>query len=140
MFLDASAIVAILGNEADAVGLEKRIDAATTPFFTSPIAIFEAVAAIARQRAPSGLRRVTPELLEGARLGVAAFLEALGVGQVLVGPEIGRKAIAVAGQFGNIVGHKADLNFGDCFAYACAKACRVPLLYKGNDFSQTDLA
>ncbi len=38
------------------------------------------------------------------------------------------------------VGHKADLNFGDCFAYACAKAHRLSLLYKGNDFSQTDLA
>ena len=138
MFLDASAIVAILGNEADAVGLEKKIDAATTPFFTSPIAIFEAVTAIARPRAPSG--RVTPDLLEGARLGVTAFLEALDAGQVLVGPDIGKKAIAAAGQFGKIAGHKADLNFGDCFAYACAKACRMPLLYKGNDFSQTDLA
>jgi ribonuclease VapC len=29
---------------------------------------------------------------------------------------------------------------GDCFSYACAKAYRVPLLYKGNDFPQTDLA
>jgi ribonuclease VapC len=35
--------------------------------------------------------------------------------------------------------HPADLNFGDCFAYACARAYRAPLLYKGNDFAQTDL-
>jgi ribonuclease VapC len=35
--------------------------------------------------------------------------------------------------------HPAALNFGDCFAYACAKHHKVPLLHKGNDFSQTDI-
>ena len=36
--------------------------------------------------------------------------------------------------------HEAELNFGDCFAYALAKATGEPLLYKGNDFAQTDVA
>ena len=36
--------------------------------------------------------------------------------------------------------HKAGLNFGDCFAYALAKQKNEPLLYKGNDFSQTDIS
>jgi ribonuclease VapC len=35
--------------------------------------------------------------------------------------------------------HRASLNFGDCFTYALAKAYAEPVLYKGNDFSQTDL-
>lgn len=35
--------------------------------------------------------------------------------------------------------HRAKLNFGDCFAYALAKAMGEPLLYKGNDFSKTDV-
>ena len=35
--------------------------------------------------------------------------------------------------------HKAGLNFGDCFSYALAKALGEPLLFKGNDFSQTDI-
>jgi len=35
--------------------------------------------------------------------------------------------------------HPARLNFGDCFAYALAKASGEPLLFKGNDFSQTDI-
>jgi len=35
--------------------------------------------------------------------------------------------------------HAAGLNFGDCFAYALAKATSVPLLFKGNDFSKTDI-
>ena len=35
--------------------------------------------------------------------------------------------------------HPANLNFGDCFAYACARFYSMPLLYKGNDFPQTDI-
>ena len=37
-------------------------------------------------------------------------------------------------------GRPARLNFGDCMAYALAKSLGVPLLYKGNDFAQTDIA
>lgn len=36
--------------------------------------------------------------------------------------------------------HPAGLNFGDCFAYALARQINVPLLFKGNDFAQTDIA
>jgi ribonuclease VapC len=36
--------------------------------------------------------------------------------------------------------HPAGLNYGDCFSYALAKALGEPLLYKGNDFAQTDIA
>ena len=36
--------------------------------------------------------------------------------------------------------HPARLNMGDCFSYACAKVRRMPLLYSGNHFAQTDLA
>jgi ribonuclease VapC len=42
--------------------------------------------------------------------------------------------------FGKGSGHPAGLNFGDCFAYALARARREPLLFKGDDFSQTDVA
>lgn len=41
--------------------------------------------------------------------------------------------------YGKGSGHPAQLNFGDCFSYALAKSLRVPLLYKGNDFSHTDI-
>lgn len=43
-------------------------------------------------------------------------------------------------RFGKGTGHPAQLNFGDCFAYALAKSLDVPLLYKGDDFSKTDIA
>ena len=42
--------------------------------------------------------------------------------------------------FGKGSGHPAQLNFGDCFAYALAKETREPLLFKGQDFSRTDVA
>ena len=35
--------------------------------------------------------------------------------------------------------HPAALNFGDCFAYALAKSAGLPLLFKGHDFTQTDI-
>jgi ribonuclease VapC len=41
--------------------------------------------------------------------------------------------------YGKAVGHPADLDFGDCFAYAFAKQLGVPLIYKGDDFAPTDL-
>jgi ribonuclease VapC len=49
--------------------------------------------------------------------------------------EVAREAYRRFGR-GN---HAAALNFGDCFAYALAKATGEPLLFKGNDFSQTDI-
>jgi ribonuclease VapC len=43
-------------------------------------------------------------------------------------------------RFGKGSGHPAQLNFGDCMAYAVARVANVPLLYKGNDFAHTDIA
>lgn len=43
-------------------------------------------------------------------------------------------------RYGKGRGHPAQLNFGDCFSYACARAAGVPLLYVGTDFAKTDLA
>jgi ribonuclease VapC len=54
--------------------------------------------------------------------------------------EIGLAARHAALRYGKTVGHAARLNMGDCFAYACCKAANLTLLYKGEDFRQTDLA
>lgn len=42
-------------------------------------------------------------------------------------------------RYGKMTNHPAKLNFGDCFAYALAKALDEPLLFKGNDFIHTDV-
>jgi ribonuclease VapC len=48
-------------------------------------------------------------------------------------------AVAAMIRFGRGSGHPAQLNYGDCMAYAVAKVARVPLIYKGNDFIHTDV-
>lgn len=53
--------------------------------------------------------------------------------------EQAQAAYAAFVAYGKGTGHPAALNFGDVFSYALAKVRNLPLLYKGNDFSQTDI-
>lgn len=137
MFLDASAIVAILLDEPMGQELIDQIDAASSPILTSPLARFEAVVSLAR--ALSGSRKPTPALLADVERAVDAFAAETGAKEVAIDGDVGRRAVRAAQTYGKTVGHPADLNFGDCFAYACAKAHDVPLLYTGQDFAKTDL-
>jgi ribonuclease VapC len=79
-----------------------------------------------------------------ARLGerglgiLIAILESAGVEVVPVGGELADSAFAAFRRFGK-GRHAARLNFGDCFAYALAKSSDMPLLFKGDDFSKTDV-
>lgn len=75
-----------------------------------------------------------------AQAAVAQFVIDIGANQVVVTPEIGTLAIEAAKRYSSAVGSPAALNFGDCFAYACAAAHDAPLLYKGGDFVHTDRA
>ena len=56
-----------------------------------------------------------------------------------VSPQMADIAFTAYCQYGKGTGSSAKLNYGDCFAYALAKHLNLPLLFKGNDFSQTDL-
>jgi ribonuclease VapC len=130
MFLDASAIVAIMVNEPDAGDLAGRIERATTEPCTSPVAVLESILALVR---------ITKESVESATEAVHEFLAALDIRLVSITPEIGDRACEGYASFGRLTGHPAGLNMGDAFAYGCAKHLRVPLLYKGNDFVRTDI-
>jgi ribonuclease VapC len=129
MFVDASALVGILNNEPEAPALLKAIEAQATRY-TSPVAIFEATAAIMRERRANATEAgaIIKELLTILAIKVMHITESIGFDATLAFERYGKGR------------HPAALNMGDCFSYACAKAYRVPLLYKGNDFSQTDLA
>jgi ribonuclease VapC len=144
MFIDASVIVAILGREPGHEEIEKRMAAAEGSFFVSPLVKFEASVALARQKAvaktSNANEKPSPELLRQAQEAVDALVEDIGAEELAITPEIGRRAVDASATYGKAVGHVADLNFGDCFAYACAKVLGVALLYKGNDFADTDLA
>ena len=138
MFIDASAIVAILLREEGSDQIVRRIGDIKGQIYTSPIARYESTVSLARAR--SGQRRPTTDQVEAAKDAVNTLLDEIGTKDIHITSSIGDKAINAAMTYGKTVGHVADLNFGDCFAYACAKAYRTGLIYKGNDFANTDLA
>ncbi len=141
MFLDASALVAILNREDDADVYAQRLDHHYGTIYYSDIVLFESTQAIARalaSRAGASLRN-RPDLIDEAWRSVFEFLQLLGALYVPITFDIGIKAINASRRFGKVVAHEAALNLGDCYSYGCARALSVPLLYKGQDFTLTDL-
>ncbi len=140
MYVDASAIVAILNREPEADALKSAFDANSAKAFVSPLTIFEATISLARAKVFARKNQKPSHAdIDAAHKVVRAFLEANGVKEIPILADIGRLAIETAATYGKAVGHPADLNFGDCFVYACAKAYRAPLLFKGDDFTKTDI-
>jgi ribonuclease VapC len=140
MFIDASAIVAILGRERGAGALIDRIEQAGGPFTVSPLVRFEAALSLARSRKRARGRRPDARTIRRARKLVDDFLDEIGANEIAITAEIGDRALDAAIRYGKAVGHPAGLNFGDCFAYACARSQGLRLLYVGDDFAKTDLA
>jgi ribonuclease VapC len=125
MIVDTSALVAILYREPEAPSFVKIIHDAEVVRI-SVANYVELSMVVEGQLGPDGVRQaeaffrragiiIEPVTLEHGELARQAFLD-FGKGR-----------------------HKAGLNFGDCFAYALAKASGEPLLFKGNDFIQTDI-
>jgi ribonuclease VapC len=129
VFVDASAIVAIVAPEDDGPMLTARLDQAGR-VRTSPLAIYEAVLAVARTREMS---------VADAAQAIDTFVANSGTEIIPITAEIGREAIRTFERYGR-GRHPAALNIGDCFAYACARSLDLPLLFKGDDFAQTDIA
>ncbi|MCW5707530.1 type II toxin-antitoxin system VapC family toxin [Shinella sp.] len=128
MFVDASAFVAILASEEGADALLARLQQADIRY-TSPMAVWETSLALARER------QIAPT--DALQL-VTDFLTLLSIAVEPIDRRVGDLAVIVHQRFGK-GRHPASLNFGDCFAYACARQFDVPLLYKGDDFPQTDI-
>ena len=126
MIIDTSAIVAILRDEPEAMSCAQAIAGAKSRR-VSAVNYVEAAAVIDGSRNPITSRRFD-ELFQEAALRIEPVTE--------VQARIAREAYR---DFGKGSGHEAALNFGDCFAYALAKAMGEPILFKGNDFRHTDL-
>lgn len=129
MFVDSSALVAILLREPEADQLADRM-AEQTMLLTSALAIFETVAALTR------VKRISAAAAEAR---VRAVLALTGIEVVAIDDDAGRAAVDAFERYGKGRGHPAQLNMGDCFAYALARLSGVALLYKGDDFARTDL-
>ena len=127
MIVDTSAIVAILRAEPDARSLAGAIAVAKVRR-VSAVNYVEAAAVIDGSRSPVASRKFD-DFFREAELVIEP-----------VTPEQARIARAAYRDFGKGSGHAAQLNFGDCFAYALARALDEPLLFKGDDFRHTDVS
>jgi ribonuclease VapC len=127
MIVETSALLAILRDESDAPLYAVAIEQAAARRI-SAASFLEAAIAIDASRDPIAFRRLD-ELMDTAGITIEPVTEAQ--------TRIGRAAYR---DFGKGSGHPAQLNLGDCFAYALAKVTGEPLLFKGNDFIHTDIA
>jgi ribonuclease VapC len=125
MVLDTSAIMSILRQEDDAEQMAACV-AAASHVCISAVTRLEAFT-VAMSRGDIGSQKLA-ELLDQLAPDVIAFDK--------VQSSLAVTAIKSFGK-GH---HPARLNFGDCCAYALAKSMNLPLLYKGDDFAQTDIA
>ncbi len=126
MVIDTSALVALLGMEAEAARLAAAIEADATRLI-SAASVVEAALVIEARFGPAGGRELDL-LIAKAGLSVEP-----------VTAEQAETARQAWRRFGK-GRHPAGLNYGDCFSYALAKVTGEPLLFKGTDFPQTDLA
>jgi len=126
VIIDTSALIAILRAEPDADDMAHAIERA-------------------QHRRISAANWVeTAVVIDGSRDPVASrrFDELVQIAELQVEPvthDQARIARDAYRDFGKGSGHKAGLNFGDCFAYALAKSTGETLLVKGNDFGHTDI-
>lgn len=125
MVIDSSALVAILMYEAEATELVTAIENDRVRLL-SAVSLFESAIVLESNYGQSG-----SDVLDEFVHKSAIIVEPVTIEQV----KIARLAYRTYGK-GR---HPAALNFGDCFAYALAKIMKEPLLFKGNDFNQTDI-
>jgi ribonuclease VapC len=126
MIIDTSALIAILRNEPEGASCALAIENSATRRI-SAANFAEAAIVIDGARDPIASRRFD-DLCREAQLTIEPVTE-----------DQARIARDAYRDFGRSSGHPAKLNFGDCFAYALAKVAGEPLLFKGEDFSHTDV-
>ena len=127
MVIDTSAILAWLKDEPARDRIVAGLEA-------HPVRRMSSVSLLEAQIVVRG--REHPALLDK----LDRFLQEIAVIVVPFDESQSRLAADAFQRYGKGQGHPAQLNMGDCFAYACARTRNVPLLFKGDDFSLTDVA
>lgn len=125
MIIDSSALLAILFREVESAEFEQKIAGTSKNRMSVANALEAAIVVESRGGVDAGNE-------------LDAFLEST---EIEVVPVTASQLVAARRAWrrygkGN---HAAGLNFGDCFAYALAETSGEPLLFKGNDFAQTDI-
>ena len=129
MIVDASALCAILLDEEESRALSGRVSQERN-VSTHPVSFYETVTALVRENSLS---------VSDATEAASEFLRVAEISLVPIGQREMLMALEAFSRYGK-GRHPAKLNMGDCFSYAVAKLRGMPLLYKGDDFAQTDLA
>jgi ribonuclease VapC len=127
--VDSSAVIAIFRQEDDAGDYARRIAADDDPVMSAANLVETSIVL-------RGLKKIAPERAER---WLDDFMKTAGIRIEPVTPDQAQVARAAHLQFGKGTGHGASLNYGDCFAYALAKAMDAPLLCQGSDFPLTDI-
>ncbi len=125
MVIDTSAIIAVLFGEGGAERYSTAIDIDPTRLM-SAASVLEACLVVEREIGEQGIRELDLLLLK-VGIEIIAFNE-----EQL---KVARHAFREYGK-GR---HPAGLNFGDCFSYALSRTSGEPLLFKGDDFTKTDV-
>ncbi|MBI3513507.1 MAG: type II toxin-antitoxin system VapC family toxin [Proteobacteria bacterium] len=126
MIIDSSVLVAILRREPEATVFAHVLAGATRPRL-SAVSFVETAVVIDGSRSPIASRALD-DLIRESEIAIEPVTEAQA--------RLAREAYR---DYGRGSGHPARLNFGDCFAYALARAAGEPLLFKGDDFGKTDV-
>jgi len=126
MIVDTSALVAIIKREPEQAAFSVILEA-EKDLRISAATYFEASIVLDGLRKPD-ISRALDDLIERAQIEIEP-----------VTAEQARIARQAYRDYGRGSGHAANLNFGDCFSYALARAKREPILFKGDDFGHTDL-
>jgi ribonuclease VapC len=126
VIIDTSALIAIILNEPERGDFEECIAAAAQPQLSA--ASYLEVGVVVDARRDPKRSRILDSYLAAAEIAI----EPVTAEQAVVARQAYR-------DFGRGSGHRANLNFGDCFAYALAKVNDEALLFKGDDFIHTDI-
>ena len=124
--LEYSALVALIADEPEATLFSQLIAAADRVLLAAPTKL-ELLIVISGRYGPKEIDRASSLLMEiGAQ--IVPFTD-----------DLTNAAVAAHLRFGKGRGHPAQLSFGDCMAYALARSLDAPLLFKGDDFTRTDV-
>lgn len=129
IFVDTSAIIAILAREPEGLSLVERLEREHDRISAGHVILESAMRL-------SSMFKVAPTAV-GSR--VTALIQRSSIRIVPIDESTAEAAVTAFERFGKGRKSRTGLNFGDCLSYACAKVHGARLLFKGDDFAHTDI-
>jgi len=137
MFVDTSAILAILLSEAESPLLVEKMKHATIRYI-NPLVHYEVVRGMIKIWSDND-NPYTTQMARQCCEKFDTYAKEMELENMSIDDTITRIAMEALTRYGKGSGHPAKLNMADCFSYASAQAHHYPLLFKGNDFIHTDI-